>query len=145
MPRSTSRVKPARQLIFVYRTTGAEPMLPTEEIEILQGRIERELAQIVDSLEDTHRAGAIVELDQSSVGRLSRMDAMQQQAMAMRSKERLLTQRRRLDAALGRIRAGRFGACCQCGDELTPARLRADPAAPFCARCQDEIDARRDG
>ena len=119
-------------------------MLSTEEIATLRASIERELAQIVETLEGTDRASAPVELDQSSVGRLSRMDALQQQAMAAGSRERMLLKRRRLDAALGRILAGRYGLCCQCGAEVALERLRADPATPFCANCQEDIDERRD-
>jgi DnaK suppressor protein len=86
-----------------------------------------------------------VTLDQSSVGRLSRMDAMQQQAMAHASLQRLALQRRRVEAALDRVRRGNYGQCCECGGNIGLERLLSDPAAPFCMDCQAERDAERHG
>ena len=76
-----------------------------------------------------------VELDQQSVGRLSRMDAMQQQQMALATERRRQTERLKLQAALGRIDSGEYGVCVRCGDDIDPARLRVDAAAPLCAEC----------
>jgi DnaK suppressor protein len=84
-----------------------------------------------------------VMLDQSSVGRLSRMDAMQQQAMASGLRAALQREKLRLEAARTRLQNGTFGVCCQCGADIVPARLRADPGAPFCAECQEAFDERR--
>jgi DnaK suppressor protein len=99
-------------------------------------------------LEDEQRTAAdnarTVTLDQSSVGRLSRMDAMQQQAMAQASMQRLQLQRRRLEAALQRVQQGSYGACCECGGPIGLERLLSDPAAPFCMDCQEERDAERE-
>lgn len=81
--------------------------------------------------------------DQSSVGRLSRMDAMQQQAMAQASMQRLQLQRRRLAAALQRVQQGSYGVCCECAGAIGLERLLSDPAAPFCMACQEERDATR--
>lgn len=84
-----------------------------------------------------------VTLDQSSVGRLSRMDALQQQAMAQAAVQRLVTQRRRVLAALDRVAQGRYGRCCECDGEVEPARLQFDPTALFCLECQAERQADR--
>ncbi len=78
---------------------------------------------------------AIVELDQQSVGRLSRMDALQQQAMAEAQARRRETQRRRLRAALERIDEGEFGFCVDCGDKIAAKRLDLDPTVPKCLSC----------
>ncbi len=80
-------------------------------------------------------AAAPVQLDQSSVGRLTRMDAMQQQAMAQSMLARTERRLRMLDAALARISAGAYGLCCECGNEIEPERLAADPAVVFCSEC----------
>ncbi len=68
------------------------------------------------------------------------MDDLQQQAIATGLKERTLRNKKRLQAALNRIRFGTFGLCCSCGDPITRQYITADPAAPFCADCQDEIE-----
>ena len=76
-----------------------------------------------------------VALDQSSVGRLSRMDAMQQQAMALATERRRAGSLARIEAALRRIESGEFGWCVQCGDPIPPGRLALDPATIQCVAC----------
>jgi DnaK suppressor protein len=117
-------------------------MLTHQQSEDFRQHVEKELATILAALTGNSSV-TVVELDQTSVGRLSRMDAMQQQAMASGLQERLSLKKRRLEAALMRLDAGEFGICRQCGDAMSIERLRADLGAPFCAACQDEIDERR--
>ena len=76
-----------------------------------------------------------VELDQQSVGRLSRMDALQQQAMARATQTRRGQARHRIEAALARIDDGEFGFCSECGDEIPLRRLELDPTVPTCVSC----------
>jgi len=76
-----------------------------------------------------------VELDQSRVGRLSRMDAMQDQAMAQETARRREIELRRIDAALKRIETGEYGYCLTCGENIAEKRLRFDPATPACIGC----------
>ncbi len=78
---------------------------------------------------------ATVELDQQSVGRLSRMDALQRQAMAEASERARVLEIRKIDAALQRIDEGEFGYCLECGEEIAEKRLDVDPAASHCIRC----------
>jgi len=78
---------------------------------------------------------ATVELDQQSVGRLSRMDAMQMQAMAQASERQRQLEIRKIDAALLRLDEGDYGYCVTCGDEISNGRLEIDPAAPTCIGC----------
>ncbi|MBT8408311.1 MAG: TraR/DksA C4-type zinc finger protein, partial [Alphaproteobacteria bacterium] len=80
-------------------------------------------------------AQARVTLDQQSVGRLSRMDAMQQQAMAQATGRRRQASRVRIAAALARMDEAEYGYCSECGDEIAPARLQLDPAIPTCLSC----------
>ncbi len=76
-----------------------------------------------------------VELDQQAVGRLSRMDALQNQAMAKATQARRDGEARRLRAALERIEEGEFGFCEDCGEKIAAGRLRLDPAATRCVSC----------
>lgn len=116
----------------------------TLDLAALRRRLQADLAQIDASISQANDAARTVMLDQSSVGRLSRMDAMQQQAMAQGMQERLATQKRKLEAALARIDAGRFGLCCECDAEIGGERLAGDPAAVFCIDCvqEHEVDGR---
>ncbi len=81
------------------------------------------------------QAQATVQLDQQSVGRLSRMDALQNQAMARAQQSRRDNQRRRIRAALDRMNEDEFGYCLDCGDEIDTRRLTLDPATPKCFSC----------
>lgn len=76
-----------------------------------------------------------VTLQQDSVGRLSRMDAMQQQAMAQAQERRRAGERVRITAALKRLDEGEWGYCVSCGNEIASARLAHDPSVPTCINC----------
>lgn len=101
----------------------------------LRPRLEAELAEI-DRL-DAENAGwsAPVELDQQSVGRVSRIDAMQMQAMSQPVRRRRAGRRVALQQALKRIDEGEFGFCVECGNQIAPARLDVDPTFAACVRC----------
>lgn len=99
-------------------------------------------AQIMAALADLDRddtlgqsGQATVELDQQAVGRLSRMDALQNQAMAKAGHARRQVLRQRLTAALARMDAGEFGYCEDCGEDIALGRLNIDPAAMRCVSC----------
>ena len=76
-----------------------------------------------------------VPLDRQSVGRLSRMGAMQGQAMALATEERREQERVRVEAALRRIEAGDYGFCVKCEEEIDIRRLELDPSTPLCLSC----------
>ena len=76
-----------------------------------------------------------VTLDQQSVGRVSRVDAMQQQAMAQAQERRRGHELVRIEQALTRITEGEFGYCLECGEEIPVKRLKIDPAAALCVHC----------
>ncbi|RED16904.1 TraR/DksA family transcriptional regulator [Parasphingopyxis lamellibrachiae] len=76
-----------------------------------------------------------VALDQQSVGRLSRMDAMQQQQMADAEARRRKSDIARIDAALKRLDEGEFGWCLSCGEAIAEKRLEIDPMATQCIAC----------
>ena len=76
-----------------------------------------------------------VELQQDSVGRLSRMDALQQQAMAQATERRRKAERARIEAALRRLDEDEWGWCTACGEAIAEKRLAYDPAVPTCLKC----------
>lgn len=76
-----------------------------------------------------------VELDQARVGRLSRMDAMQAQAMAQETQRRDRLELQRIQSALQRFESGDYGYCLRCGKLIAEQRLRVDPAATLCISC----------
>ena len=84
-----------------------------------------------------------VELDQTRVGRLSRQDALQSQALSVASLERNRAETGRLRAALVRIDSGDYGWCEECGEAIPRARLKIDPAAEHCVSCAEKREKRR--
>jgi DnaK suppressor protein len=108
------------------------------DLEILRQKLiaQREALVAQDAMSEADRAP--VALEQDSVGRLSRIDAMQLQAMAVAQQRRRQAERVAIDAALGRIDAGEFGCCVRCGEEIASARLQHNPAASTCIQCARE-------
>lgn len=80
-------------------------------------------------------SSATVHLDQQSVGRLSRVDAMQSQELAKAVKERADRQLRMIEAALIRIGNNEYGECMKCGEPINPKRLEIEPASLSCIDC----------
>lgn len=78
---------------------------------------------------------ATVELDQTRVGRLSRIDALQAQQMALATERRRKAEIARIDAALARLEAGDYGYCLKCDEPIDVKRLELDPAATLCVDC----------
>ena len=78
-----------------------------------------------------------VELDQARVGRLSRMDALQGQAMSQEARRRRELELVRISKALKRLELDAYGECLNCGEEIAVGRLEVDPAATLCIRCAE--------
>lgn len=95
--------------------------------------------ELLDLKEVSKESTRTVNLDQSSVGRLSRMDAMQSQAMAKENSRRREQQLLRIEAALERIEEGEYGYCASCDEEINRRRLDVDPANPFCVTCASKL------
>ena len=85
--------------------------------------------------ENSAEARETVTLDQASVGRLSRMDAMQQQAMAQATERQRANEISRIEGALKRLEKDEYGACVECGDDISLKRLEIDPSASHCIKC----------
>ena len=94
-----------------------------------------EMDQIKILSETAKESRAPVTLDQQSVGRLSRMDAMQQQSMELATEDRRQQRLAALASAMQRIEVGDYGYCLKCDDEIAGGRLAADPAVSFCIEC----------
>ena len=76
-----------------------------------------------------------VKLEQNKVGRLSRMDAMQDQQIAKDIKHRRDLQLQKIERSLVRIDNDEYGICLQCDEDINPLRLKFDPTTTFCIEC----------
>lgn len=100
-----------------------------------------ELKAALEEIEETsQQAGDTVQLDQQSVGRLSRIDALQAQQMAQASEQRRQETLTRIQGALRRIDAGTFGECFVCGELIDERRLSVDPTITRCLTCAEAED-----
>lgn len=107
------------------------------DLERLRSRLLDEQAEVLASSEANRDARRPVILDQPSVGRLSRMDALQLQAMALETERRRQSRLRRIEAALERMTVGEYGECVSCGEPISPRRLEFDPTSPRCLACAE--------
>ncbi len=112
------------------------PELSAEFLEELRAELERQLRRLEKSMSVTDEASRPVELDQQAVGRLSRMDALQNQHLTRNLQERERARHGALISALKRIENGRYGFCEGCGAPLAPGRLLVYPEAERCGGCQ---------
>jgi DnaK suppressor protein len=106
------------------------------------GKIHQQLIALQAELSAQYESGLpasdTVVLDQSKVGRLSRIDALQQQNMAQSTLRNVESRLRRVNRALAKIDSGDFGYCDECGENIELARLDVQPEAPCCFACQSK-------
>lgn len=103
-----------------------------------EARLRQRRGEVFDLLEGHSDDGKPVELDQTRVGRLSRMDALQNQAMAQETERRRRQELIRIDAALRRIEDETYGDCAECGEAIAEKRLALDPSAVLCIDCAEK-------
>jgi len=106
--------------------------------------IQQQLIQLKSELNKqekaSKKAGKPVELDQTKVGRISRMDAMQAQQMALDASRRRQLQLVKIEGALQRIKSGDYGYCLNCDEEIDIRRLRVDPGNTYCIKCAEKME-----
>lgn len=105
-----------------------------EKMESYEERILALYKEIHEDLDKDNEGEKVVELD-TSIGRLSRMDAMQGQQMALELRRRKEQHLMRLDSALVRIKKGTYGACGKCKKPINEERLEIQPDAVLCIQC----------
>lgn len=109
--------------------------LTPEQIAELQEELERQLARLERSMRTTEEAMEPVELDQAAVGRLSRIDSLQNQGLTRNLQERERVKLAQIQGAFRRLTEGTYGLCITCGNELPFGRLYVVPEAPTCTAC----------
>jgi DnaK suppressor protein len=106
-----------------------------EEIAALRDELNRQLEKLERSLRTTRRAARPVQLDQTAVGRLSRIDAIQNQSMTQGLQERQQLKAALLEGALRRMEDGSYGLCEGCGTAIDVQRLHLFPETSTCVAC----------
>lgn len=106
-----------------------------DELETFRKHLLRWREDLLSTSDVRDESSSTVHLDQQSVGRLSRMDAMQSQELAKANKVRAERQLKLITAALTRIDNDEYGECRQCGEPINPKRLEIDPTSLHCIDC----------
>ncbi len=117
------------------------PELTGAERRVLEERLRALREELAEALEGAGEASKPVDLDEP-IGRVSRIDAIQQQQMARAGREGLVLRAKQVQAALLRIEAGTYGECLACEEPVGFARLSARPETPFCIACQARRERR---
>ena len=97
--------------------------------------------QLLEQLADVSERASTVVLDQQSVGRVSRVDALQQQAMAVANQAQATNELNAITLAQRELADDEFGYCKQCDEYIAEARLLANPSAQYCVACQTKIES----
>ncbi|WP_424928374.1 TraR/DksA family transcriptional regulator [Amaricoccus tamworthensis] len=106
-----------------------------EERNTLRGVIAARISQLEQESAAAENLAEDITLDQQSVGRLSRMDAIQRRAMADATAQRRQAELQRLRKTLLDIDDEDFGYCTDCGEPIAMARLKINPTLTRCAEC----------
>jgi len=109
------------------------------DLAVIRDRLSERRQQIEGITSNSADSRKPVELDQTRVGRLSRMDALQDQAMSLATEQRRAAELRRIEAALTRLEEGDFGFCAACGEPIAVKRLELDPTTPICIDCAKKV------
>ncbi len=116
--------------------------LTESAIESKRLELEQLKLDLAAQLQASADAAKPVKLDQTAVGRLSRMESMQSQAMIQAARQGLVVRISQCDNALESIERGDYGMCRLCEEPISSKRLNAKPEAPFCLECQRGADRR---
>lgn len=114
--------------------------LNPKQVRELDLLLKKKQAELRSQLEHNRESADPVTLDQQSVGRVSRMDAIQQQQMSVANREQAALLLKAITSALNRIDKQEYGYCLECDEPVGFARLQAQPQAPFCLACQSALE-----
>jgi|GEM_PF-123345 len=110
----------------------------TEELAVLLRAMETDIQA---SLDQSVAGAKAVDLDQP-IGRVSRIDAIQQQKMVQAQRSRLVVRLEQVRAAIAKIAEDEYGYCNRCDDPIGYPRLKSKPESPLCLGCQRELEKR---
>ncbi len=116
--------------------------LTVEQLGVLGGRLRERLGELDELLASASDRTATVDLDQP-IGRVSRIDAIQQQRMAQEQRRRHELTRSQVKQALAAFEDEEYGWCRRCDEPIGYLRLKARPESPFCICCMESIESRR--
>lgn len=115
-------------------------MMDDEQLNKFKKQLEERRNQLNALASTNEESVETVELDQTRQGRLTRMDALQGQAMSLAAKNRRLKELKEIGEALERIESGDYGYCQNCGNEIAVDRLQINLTADYCIHCAEKLE-----
>ena len=115
--------------------TAVQTPLRADQISMVRDELLRSLNKLERSLKISGESARPRDLEQDTVGRLSRIDAIQNAGLTANLEERERSQLRQVVEALRRIEAGTYGACNGCGGCIPFERLMVFPETLACSAC----------
>lgn len=99
--------------------------------------------KLLYSTQESNKMTEDASLDQTRIGRLSRMDALQQQAMLKAIDARNVSKYYSACKALMKLDAGDYGICENCGENISEGRMQIDPIAIYCLDCAINLEIKK--
>jgi len=115
--------------------------LTPEQLDELRDDLSVLAEQFTAALASSEEGAKPVGLD-ASMGRISRMDAIQAQSIAKSNREGVRLRLKQIESALRRHASGEYGSCLECDEDMAYARLKARPEAVLCVACQERRESR---
>ena len=110
--------------------------LKQQEVKQLKQLLQKQQENLEWQLAENEDQSDTVELDQQLMGRVSRIDAIQQQNMAAANRVLQQKQLSSIIRVLKLIAKGDYGYCLECDEPIGFERLKIKPEAEFCITCQ---------
>jgi DnaK suppressor protein len=124
----------------VSATRAPAEELTAAQCDALHGRLVELRRELKELLETSASGAAPVDLDEP-IGRISRIDAIQQQSMVRSNRESMQRRLQQIESALRRLAEDEYGLCASCGEPVGYRRLEAQPETPLCIQCQSGREA----
>lgn len=115
-------------------------MLTEAQLQQISQILTERQARLEQQLLDNGDAARPVELDQQLQGRLSRMDAIQQQHMAAAGRQQMQAGLKAIRVALKKLDDDDYGFCEACDEPIAWPRLQANPVSKYCIDCQSKME-----
>ncbi|NVK12508.1 MAG: TraR/DksA family transcriptional regulator [Gammaproteobacteria bacterium] len=106
----------------------------------IRERLVTKLSELDRALELTSNHAQTVVLDQTAVGRVSRVEAMQDQQLGLAHQRQIAVDILLVKKALRKLETGEYGLCERCDDDIPTARLKLVPECECCVECLSEIE-----
>jgi DnaK suppressor protein len=109
---------------------------------MLRARLQGDVVQLTDeALRKNQQGGSNLSNMPLHLADLGTDNFEQEQSLRLLESEEDTLEK--IDKALARLEAGKFGMCDECGGPIPKLRLKAIPFAPYCVECTRKYEERR--